>query len=209
MFTQFSTRSPQIEYVLDRERAKMLGVSLSSIFSTLQAFLGGNYINDFNLFGRTYRVTAQAEASARNVPESVNGLYVRTAQGDMVPLSTLISIKPKQGPEYIERYNIYRAATINGVGGPAATAPARRRRRWSSSAANLPPGYGYEWTGTTYQEKLSGGQSGAIFAMAIVFVFLVLAALYESWAVPFAVLLGIPFAVLGAYHRPDAARHGE
>ena len=94
VFTQFSTRSPQIEYVLDRDRAKVLGVPLSSIFNTLQTFLGGAYINDFNLFGRTYRVTAQAEASARNTPESVNSLYVRTAQGDMVPLSALVSIKP-------------------------------------------------------------------------------------------------------------------
>ena len=198
VFTQFNTNSPQIEYVLDRERAKMLGVPLSSVFETLQAFLGGAYINDFNLFGRTYRVTAQAEASARSQPEAINGLYVRTAQGDMVPLSTLISIKPKQGPEYIERYNIYRAATINGSASPGYSS-GQATLAMERLGANLPPGYAYEWTGTTYQEKLSGGAAGGIFAMAIVFVFLVLAALYESWAVPFAVLLGIPFAVLGAF----------
>jgi hydrophobe/amphiphile efflux-1 (HAE1) family protein len=198
VFTQFSTRSPQIEYLLDRERAKVLGVPISSVFSTLQAFLGGAYINDFNLFGRTYRVTAQAEASARNVPESVNSLYVRTARGDMVPLSALVSIQPRQGPEYIERYNIYRAATINGGPAPCYSS-GQAAAAMEQLATSLPPGYGYEWTGTTYQEKLSGGQAGAIFAMAIVFVFLVLAALYESWAIPFAVLLGIPFAVFGAY----------
>jgi hydrophobe/amphiphile efflux-1 (HAE1) family protein len=198
VFTQFSTRSPQIEYLLDRERAKVLGVPISSVFSTLQAFLGGAYINDFNLFGRTYRVTAQAEASARNVPESVNSLYVRTARGDMVPLSALVSIQPRQGPEYIERYNIYRAATINGGPAPGYSS-GQAAAAMEQLATSLPPGYGYEWTGTTYQEKLSGGQAGAIFAMAIVFVFLVLAALYESWAIPFAVLLGIPFAVFGAY----------
>jgi HAE1 family hydrophobic/amphiphilic exporter-1/multidrug efflux pump len=198
VFSQFSTRSPQIEYVLDRERAKTLGVSVSSVFSTLQSFLGGAYINDFNLFGRTYRVTAQAEASARNSPESVDGLYVRSAAGDMVPLSTLISIKPKQGPEYIERYNIYRAATINGSAAPGYSS-GQATQAMQALAADLPPGYSYEWTGTTYQEQLSGGQAGAIFGMAIVFVFLVLAALYESWAIPFAVLLGIPFAVLGAF----------
>jgi HAE1 family hydrophobic/amphiphilic exporter-1/multidrug efflux pump len=198
VFSQFSTRSPQIEYVLDRERAKTLGVSVSSVFSTLQSFLGGAYINDFNLFGRTYRVTAQAEAGARNSPESVDGLYVRSAAGDMVPLSTLISIKPKQGPEYIERYNIYRAATINGSAAPGYSS-GQATQAMQALAADLPPGYSYEWTGTTYQEQLSGGQAGAIFGMAIVFVFLVLAALYESWAIPFAVLLGIPFAVLGAF----------
>ncbi len=95
VFTQFNTRTPQIEFVLDRERAKTLGVSISSIFTSLQTFLGGTYINDFNLFGRTYKVTAQATAEARAAPDSVNGLYVRTAQGDMVPLSTLVTIKPK------------------------------------------------------------------------------------------------------------------
>ncbi len=198
VFTQFNVRTPQIEYVLDRERAKTLGVSLSSIFGTLQTFFGGNYINDFNLFGRTYKVTAQAEAAARASPESVNGLYVRSDRGDMVPLSTLVSIKEIQGPEYIERYNVFRAVTINGSPAPGFSS-GQATLAMEDLAANLPDGYGYEWTGTTYQEKISGGQAGAIFGMAIVFVFLVLAALYESWAVPFAVLLGIPFAVLGAY----------
>jgi hydrophobe/amphiphile efflux-1 (HAE1) family protein len=198
VFTQFSTQTPQIEYVLDRERAKTLGVTISSIFSTLQTFLGGSYINDFNMFGRTYKVTAQADASARNLPDSVDGLYVRTAQNDMVPLSTLVTIKPKTGPEYIERYNVFRAVTINGS--PASGySSGQATQAMEQLGQNLPDGYGYDWTGTTYQEKLSGGQSGAIFGMAIVFVFLVLAALYESWAVPFAVLLGIPFAMLGAY----------
>ena len=198
VFTQFNTRTPQIEYVIDRERAKTLGVPLSGIFDALQSFLGGSYINDFNLFGRTFRVTAQAEADARSQPEAVNGLYVRTAQGDMVPLSTLVTIRPKQGPEYIERFNVFRAATVNGAAAPGFSS-GQAAQAAEALAANLPPGYGYEWTGTTYQEKLTGGQTGVIFAMAIVFVFLVLAALYESWAIPFAVLLGIPFAVLGAY----------
>jgi hydrophobe/amphiphile efflux-1 (HAE1) family protein len=198
VFTQFNVRTPQIEYVLDRERAKTLGVSISSIFGTLQTFFGGNYINDFNLFGRTYKVTAEAEATARASPESVDGLYVRSDPGDMVPLSTLVSIKEIQGPEYIERYNVFRAVTINGSPAPGYSS-GQATLATEALGANLPDGYGYDWTGTTYQEKISGGQAGAIFGMAIVFVFLVLAALYESWAVPFAVLLGIPFAVLGAY----------
>ena len=198
VFTQFNVRTPQIEYVLDRERAKTLGVSISSIFGTLQTFFGGNYINDFNLFGRTYKVTAQAEAAARASPESVDGLYVRSDQGNMVPLSTLVAIKEIQGPEYIERYNVFRAVTINGSAAPGYSS-GQATLATEALGANLPDGYAYDWTGTTYQEKISGGQAGPIFGMAIVFVFLVLAALYESWAVPFAVLLGIPFAVLGAY----------
>jgi hydrophobe/amphiphile efflux-1 (HAE1) family protein len=198
VFTQFNTRTPQIEFVLDRERAKTLGVSISSIFASLQTFLGGTYINDFNLFGRTFKVTAQAQAEARAVPDSVNGLYVRTARGDMVPLSTLVTINPKLGPEYIERYNVFRAVTINGSPAPGYSS-GQATQAMEELARDLPSGYGYDWTGTTYQEKIAGGQSGPIFGMAIVFVFLVLAALYESWAVPFAVLLCIPFAVLGAY----------
>jgi hydrophobe/amphiphile efflux-1 (HAE1) family protein len=198
VFTQFNMRTPQIEFVLDRERAKTLGVSISSIFASLQTFFGGTYINDFNIFGRTYRVTAQAEAQARNVPDSVNGMYVRTSQGDMVPLSTLVTINPKTGPEYIERFNVFRAVTINGAAAPGYSS-GQATQAMEELARGLPSGYGYDWTGTTFQEKISSGQSGPIFGMAIVFVFLVLAALYESWAVPFAVLLCIPFAVLGAY----------
>src|SRR6202140_5264124 len=198
VFTQFNVSTPQIEYVLDRERAKTLGVSISSIFSTLQAFFGGSYINDFNLFGRTYKVTAQAEAAARAVPDSVNGLYVRTAQGDMVPLSTLVTIKPKLGPEYLERFNVFPAVTINGSPAPGYSS-GQATKAMEEAARDLPSGYGYDWTGTTYQEKISGGQSGAIFGIEIGFVFLVLPALFESWAVPFAVLLCFPFAVLGAY----------
>ncbi len=195
--TQFNVHTPQIEYALDRERTKTLGVSISSVFSALQMFLGGGYINDFNLFGRTYKVTAQAEAFARSSPEAVNHLYVRTDAGDMVPLSTLVSIKPKQGPEYIERYNVLRAVTINGAAAPGYSS-GQAVKAMEDLARDLPDGYGYDWTGVTYQEKISSGQAPYIFAVAIVFVFLVLAALYESWAVPFAVLLGIPFAVLGA-----------
>jgi hydrophobe/amphiphile efflux-1 (HAE1) family protein len=198
VFTQFNARSPQIEYQLDRERAKTLGVKISDIFAALQTFLGGSYINDFNLFGRTYKVTAQAEAGARAAPEAVNGLYVRTDQGDMAPLSTLVTIKPKLGPEYIERFNVYRAVTINGTAAPGYSS-GQAVAVMEELAKDLPDGYSYEWTGVTYQEKKSGAQAIYIFGMAVVFVFLVLAALYESWAVPFAVLLGIPLAVLGAY----------
>jgi hydrophobe/amphiphile efflux-1 (HAE1) family protein len=197
-FTSVDFRVPQIQYDIDREKAKSLGVSLSDIFLALQTFLGGNYINDFNLYGRTYRVVAQAEPALRAMPEDVNRFHVRSASGEMVPLSTLISIKSINGPEYFQRYNIYGAATINGSAnrgfssGQAAAA-------MEDAARSLPEGFSYEWTGSTYQEKKTGGQTVYVFVLSLIFVFLVLAALYESWAMPAAILLVIPFGVFGAF----------
>ena len=196
--TQFNLRVPQIEYAIDRDRAKSLGIPISDVFSTLQTFLGGTYINDFNLFGRTYRVTAEAEGKARTVPDSVNGLYVRSQAGDMVPLSSLVTVKPSLGPSYIERYNVYRAVTVNGA--PAAGySQGEALQAMEELAQKLPDYMTYYWTGSVLQQKRSGGQAPYIFAMAMVFVFLVLAAQYESWGVPFAVILCIPFAVFGAF----------
>ncbi len=198
VFTPFNASVPQIEYQLDRERAKTFGVSIADVFSTLQTFLGGSYINDFNLYGRTFRVTAQAEGAARTNPDAVAGLYVRTAAGDMVPLSTLVSVKAKEGPEYIERFNIYRAATINGTAAPGMSSGQGIAAMQALGDA-LPEGFGYDWSGITYQEIKAGAQAPYVFAMALLFVFLVLAALYESWVVPFAVILGIPLAIFGAF----------
>jgi hydrophobe/amphiphile efflux-1 (HAE1) family protein len=198
VFSQYNSNSPQIEYVIDRERAKTLGIPLSDIFGSLQTFLGGSYINDFNLFGRTFRVTAQAEGRFRASPEAVNHLYVRTQGGEMVPLSTLVAIKTNSTSEYIERYNVFRAATVNGSAAPGISS-GQAVKVMEELAQSLPAGFTFDWTGVTYQEKKSGGQAPYIFGMALLFVFLVLAAQYESWAVPFAVLLGIPFAVFGAY----------
>ncbi|WP_428383925.1 efflux RND transporter permease subunit [Nevskia ramosa] len=199
IFTLFTTKVPQIEYKIDRDRVKTLGVPISDVFGALQSFLGGAYINDFNLYGRTFRVTAQAEAGARSSPDSVNNLYARSENGEMVPLSTLLSIINRQGPESIDRYNVYRAVSITGNPAPGYSSGDAVKAMEEIAAQVLPEGYGYEWTGQTYQEKKSGGQAPLIFAMAMLFVFLVLAALYESWAVPFAVLLSIPFAVFGAF----------
>ena len=196
--TQFNNRVPEIEYAIDRDRAKSLGIPISDIFGALQMFLGGTYINDFNLFGRTYRVTAEAEGNARTAPGAVNSLYVRTAAGDMVPLSSIVTIKPANGPAYIERYNIYHAVTINGS--PAAGySQGDALNAMEALAQTLPDSLTYFWTGSVLQQKRSGGQAPYIFAMAMVFVFLVLAAQYESWGVPFAVILCIPFAVFGAF----------
>jgi HAE1 family hydrophobic/amphiphilic exporter-1/multidrug efflux pump len=198
VLTFFDTDVPIVEYELDRERAKSLGIPISEIFSSLQTFFGGTYVNDFNLYGRTYRVTAQADAEARTTPDAVNQLYVRSADGAMVPLSTLVRIAERRGPPYFERYNVYRSATVIGQAAPG-YASGDAVKAMEEVAASLPDGYGYEWTGTIYQQKKTAGAAPIVFGMALVFVFLVLAGLYESWAVPFAVILGIPFAAFGAF----------
>jgi HAE1 family hydrophobic/amphiphilic exporter-1/multidrug efflux pump len=199
VFPNYDDRTPQIEYVVDREKVKTYGVSLSDVFFTLQTMMGSYYINDFNLFGRTFRVQMQAEANARATPDDVNRYYVRNTSGDMIPLSAVLRSKSINGPEFYERYNIYRSATITGAAAPGYSSGQAAQAMEEIAASTLPPGFGYEWTGSTYQEQKTGGQTGYIFALSLMFVFLVLAALYESWAMPVAILLVIPFGVLGAF----------
>jgi HAE1 family hydrophobic/amphiphilic exporter-1/multidrug efflux pump len=198
VYSGFDPRIPQIEYAVDRDKVKSLGVQLSEVFFTLQTFLGGYYVNDFNLFGRTYKVLAQADVSQRAQPEDVNRFYVRGAGGEMVPLGTLVKIKSINGPQYYERFNVYRAATINGTNAPGYSS-GQAIAAMEELARALPEGFSYEWSEATYQEKKTGGQTGYIFALSLLFVFLVLAALYESWAMPVAILLVIPFGVFGAF----------
>jgi len=198
VYSGFDPRVPQIEYDVDRDKVKSLGIPLNDVFFTLQTFLGGYYINDFNLYGRTYRVLAQAEGNARTQPEDVDRFYVRSAGGTMVPLSTLVRLKSINGPQYYERYDVYRAATINGANAPGYSS-GQAIAAMEELARALPDGFSYEWSEATYQEKKTGGQTGYVFALSLAFVFLVLAALYESWAMPAAILLVIPFGVLGAF----------
>jgi len=198
VFANYDDRTPQIEYEVDRDKVKTLGLALSDVFFTLQTFMGGFYVNDFNLFGRTFRVQAQAEGYARANPDDINRYYVRSPNGDMVPLGTVLKPKSISGPEFYERYNLYRAATINGTAAQGYSS-GQAAEAMEETAKSLPAGYGYDWTGATYQEKKTGGQTGYIFALSLMFVFLVLAALYESWAMPVAILLVIPFGVLGAF----------
>ena len=197
VFASYDDRVPQIEYEVDRDKVKTFGISLNDVFFTLQTFLGGYYVNDFNLFGRTFRVQAQAEGQARAYPEDVKRYYVRSASGDMVPLSTVLTAKTINGPEYFQRYNMYRAASINGAAAPGYSS-GQAAQAMEEIAKTLPAGYDYEWTGSTFQEKKTSGQTGYIFALSLLFVFLVLAALYESWAMPVAILLVIPFGAFGA-----------
>ena len=160
---------------IDRNKVQILGVSLDAVFQALQASLGGYYVNDFNLFGRTFRVQAQAEGTARAYPDDVKRFYVRNAAGTMVPLSAVLKPKSINGPEYFQRYNIYRAASINGAAAPGYSS-GQAAAAMEDLAKTLPAGYGYEWTGATFQEKKTGGQTGFIFALSLLFVFLVLAA---------------------------------
>src|SRR3989441_292469 len=198
VYSGFDPRIPQIEYQIDRDKVKSLGIPLSDVFFTLQTFLGSYYVNDFNLFGRTYKVQAQAEGAQRSQPGDVNRFYVRSAGGTMVPLSTVVTSRSINGPQYFERFNVYSAATINGTNAPGYSS-VQAIAAMEELARTLPAGFGYEWSEATYQEKKTSGQTGFIFAISVLFVILVLAALYESWAMPVAILLVIPFGVFGAF----------
>jgi hydrophobe/amphiphile efflux-1 (HAE1) family protein len=198
VYSGFDPRIPQIEFTVDREKVKSLNIQLSEVFFALQTFLGSYYVNDFNLFGRTYRVEAQAEGAQRVQSDDVDRFYVRSDGGTMVPLSTLVSSRSFNGPQYFERYNVYSAATINGTNAPGYSS-GQAIAAMEELARALPPGFNYEWSEATYQEKKTGGQTGFIFAVSLLFVILVLAALYESWAMPVAILLVIPFGVFGAF----------
>lgn len=197
-FTTFSDRVPQYGVEIDRDKVKKLGVPLSDVFQTLQTYLGGYYINDFNKYGRTYRVMAQAESDFRTRVEDIEKFYVRSKDGSMVPISTLSTTRSITGPEYIQRYNVFRSVEVNITPTPGYSSGQTIAAVEKLADQNLPQGYGYDWTAIAYQEKNSGGQTGLIFALAIVMVFLVLSAQYESWATPFAVILCVPLGIFGA-----------
>jgi len=197
LFNNFQVNVPQVKLDIDRDKVKTLGVPLKDVFDAMQLYLGGYMINDFNKFGRVYKVMAQAEPEFRRSSDDIGNIYVRTADDKMVPLSTLVKVSSQTGPILIKRYNMFRTAELAGQTAPgysSGDAIATMERL----SEKLPRGFGYEWTGLAYQEKLASGQTGPIFAFALIFVFLVLAALYESWAIPFGVLLGLPISVFGA-----------
>jgi len=198
LFTSFSTSTPQYKYDLDRNKAKLLGLNLPDVFNTLQIYLGSLYVNDFNLFGRTFRVTMQAEEKARASATDLSRLYVRNASGGMVPLNTLGDLKPIVGPETVPHYNNYPSALINGGPAPGYSSGQAVAAMERAAKTALPRDFGYEWTGITFQELKAGSIATIVFALAIVFVFLILAAQYESWSMPFMVLLAVPLALFGA-----------
>ncbi|MDB6068982.1 MAG: efflux system, inner rane transporter CmeB, partial [Verrucomicrobiales bacterium] len=199
LYTGFRPQVPQVKVNLDREKCRVLGVSVTDVYSTLQAYLGGAYVNDFNRFGRIYRVYLQAEPEFTGKPEDINKFFVRNKDGKMVPLDTLVTITQTGGAGFTTRYNLFRATEITGAPAPGYSSTQAVAAMEEVARQVLPAGFGYEWTGLTYQEKKAEGQAVFIFGLAIVFVFLLLAAQYESWSLPFSVLLATPLVVLGTY----------
>ena len=194
--TTFQPSTPQVKVELDREKARTLGVPVDSVFQTLQAYLSGLYVNDFVKFGRVYKVFLQAEPQYTNSPDDIGKFYVRNNEGGMVPLNTLVNVSKMSGPNFVTRFNLFLSAEMMGSPAPGYSS-AQAIKAMEEVMAEMPPNVGYEWSGLTLQEKKSEGQAGIIFGMAIVFVFLLLAAQYESWTLPFAVLLSVPTVILG------------
>ena len=196
--TTFRAGVPQIYVDVDRVKAKRLGIPLSVIFNTLQANLGSAYVNDFNLFGRTWKVYVQADEPYRVRREDITRLEVRAASGKMVPLSTLVRVEDTVGPTVLKRHNLFASATVTGDAA-AGFSSGQAVQAIAETASNvLPPSMGFEWSGVTFQEQQAGGAAGVIFALALVFVYLFLAAQYESWTLPLSVMFAVPLAVLGA-----------
>jgi hydrophobe/amphiphile efflux-1 (HAE1) family protein len=199
VFSTFTATNPSIFLDIDREKAQALGVGIFDIFSSLNATLGGVYINDFNLYGRTWQVNLEGEEQDRRDLSSIWGIYVRNKANQMVPLQSLASLRVVQGPQVISRYNNYRAVTINGSPGPGVSSGTALSDMDALSAKTLPSGFSYEWTGTAYQEHESTGQTSVILALAILFAYLFLVALYESWVIPIPVLLSVAVGVFAAF----------
>jgi HAE1 family hydrophobic/amphiphilic exporter-1 len=193
----FRAGVPQLFAEVDRTKAKTLALPLSDVFNTLQAYLGSAYVNDFNKFGRTWQVKVQADSQFRLKAEDIRQLEVRNHSGKMVPLGTLISVDETLGPQTILRYNLYPSASINGSAAPGFSSGEALNLMEQMAAIKLPAAMGFEWTGMSFQEKQVGSEAILIFALAIILVFLVLAAQYESWSSPMAVLLVVPLALLG------------
>ena len=195
--TTFSYRSPQLYLNIDRTKAEALQVQPSSIFDTLQAYLGSSFVNFFNRFNQVFQVYVQADAAYRVQPDDMRHLYVRNQNGEMVPLNALIDVKQVQGTELVTRYNLYPAAAVFGSAAPGFSSGQALGLMEQLAAETLPQGMAYEWTSTSYQERRVGYQAYFIYALSIVLVYLVLAALYESWTSPGAVILVVPMALVG------------
>ena len=198
IYSKFNPRTPAYRLAVDREKAKKLGVPISDVTNALQTFLGGLNVNDFSRFGRTYKVTMQAEPEYRSDIQGIGLFHVRHGDNQMIPLSTLVTPMPTSAPTVLERYNLYRTAELGGNPGAGYSSGDAIAAMEDVAATTLPAGYGFEWSGISRQEKESAGKAPIVFGLAIVFVFLFLAALYESWAVPFAVLFAVPLGVFGA-----------
>ena len=198
MFSSFQVNVPQVDADVDRERARQLGVSIPDIFSTLQVYLGSFYVNDYTQFGRTYTVRAQADAPFRASMEDLGALKVRSGTGEMIPLATLMTIRQSAGPERAMRYNGFPTADVSGTAAAGYSSGQAQAAIERTAAETLPPGISFEWTDLTYQQILTGNNSIWIFPLALILVFMVLAALYESLVLPLSILMIVPMAALSA-----------
>ena len=198
VFSTFNTGSPRIAADVDRERAQLLGVQPSQIYDALGTYMGSTYVNDFNLLGRTFRVTAQAEPTARDDLADIGQLQVRSAYGSMVPLSSVATLRNDSGPARVVRYNLFPAVELQGQAAPGVSSGNALSTMEQLAATTLPQGMSYEWTGLAYQQKSAGSSSTLIFLLAVLFVFLVLAAQYEALTLPLAVILIVPMCILAA-----------
>ena len=198
VYTTFRATTPQRSVVINRDKVLKSGVALNDLYNTISAFLGGAYVNDFNRFGRLYKAYVQAEPEFRQDESQLDLFYVRNNQGENIPLSSLVSVSKTAGPEFTYRYNLYRAVEISGTPASGYSSTQALNALEEVAAEVLPFDMGYEWSNMSYQEKEASGSGSIVFLFALIFVFLILAAQYESWSLPFSILLGTPFAVFGA-----------
>ena len=198
VYSSFRIQVPQYDIDLDREQAMIMGVPVERAFETLQVYMGSLYVNDFNRFGRTYQVRAQAEQSARLDPDDIRNLKVRSDNGRMIPLGSFVKVTPTTGPDRVMHYNTFVSADINGSPAPGVSSDQAKAAIEEVLAGNLPQGIGYEWTEVTYQQVLAGNTMIYIFPLVVLLVFLVLAAQYESWSLPLAIILIVPMTLLSA-----------
>ena len=197
--TSLQAEIPQLYFDVDRDKVKLSGVPMADVFSTMKAYTGSVYVNDFNMFNRIYRVYIQAEAPYREHRDNIGLYFVRGSDGDMIPLTSLGTTDYTTGPGSIKRFNMFNTSIIRGTAANGASSGQVMEILEQIAREKLPSNIGVEWSGLSYQEKQAGGQTGAIIALVFLFVFLFLAALYESWSIPIAVLISLPVAVLGAY----------
>ncbi len=199
VFSTFTATNPSLYLDIDRDKAQALGLSISDVFTALGATLGGVYVNNFNLYGRTWQVNIEGEPADRGDIPAIWRIFVRNKNGEMVPLRSIASLRIITGPQVVTRYNNYRSITIDGGPRPGVSSGSALAAMAEISDRTLPPGYGFEWTGTAYQEQLAAGQTGLILSLSVLFAYLFLVGLYESWTIPLPVLFSVVVGVLGAY----------
>jgi hydrophobic/amphiphilic exporter-1 (mainly G- bacteria), HAE1 family len=198
VLTTFAANTPLLDVEVDRQKAKALGVPIEQVFGTMQLYMGSQYVNDFNYASRTYRVYVQAEQQFRDSPQDIGAFYVRSDSGEMLPLESLVKVTPTTSAQVIRHYNLFRASEVNGQAAPGVSSGQAMAAMESLASELLPDGLSTEWTGLSLEQQESGGQTLAIFGLGLLFVFLVLAAQYESFSLPLVVILSVPLAVLGA-----------